>query len=69
MPKELTKKELSARWRVCMKTVERRVKRMGLVPSRFTGHQPLFDVQDVKVAEDIDYNDRLAKSYNRKDDQ
>jgi hypothetical protein len=40
----LTKKEIAGRWNCSTRTVERDVKRFGLVPADFIGHQPVFDL-------------------------
>lgn len=40
---KLSKKELAARWDCSTRTVERDVKRFGLIPCDFTGRQPVFE--------------------------
>jgi hypothetical protein len=47
----LTKKELAVRWSCSTRTVERDVKRFGLVPADFIGHQPVFETAAIERME------------------
>ena len=49
--KKLTQKELAARWGVCLRTVQREVRRWRLNPIDYTGIQPLFSEFDVEDME------------------
>ena len=61
MTEKLTKKELQYRWNCCLKTVDRRIKRLRLVPVQFTGKQPLFDVSALEKAETEDLKTRTER--------
>lgn len=56
----LQKKDLAQRWKCCLKTVDRRIKRLGLVPVTFTGNQPVFDQDQLLKAEDKDFKARVG---------
>jgi hypothetical protein len=50
--KRLTKKELAARWGKTTRTVERDVRKFGLLPADFIGIQPVFDEKSVERMEE-----------------
>ena len=58
----LTKKELAGRWQCSTRTVERDVKRFGLVPADFIGHQPVFDLPSIDRMEKRRRDYRMEKS-------
>lgn len=56
----LSKKELSERWQVSIRSVERVVRRFGLVASEFFGRQPAFAIADVERMEKRRKRERQA---------
>lgn len=64
----LTKKDLVARWDRTKRTVERDIKRFGLMPADFIGIQPVFDEEAVKRMERRRLEDRCKqRGYPRPD--
>lgn len=56
----LSKKELSERWKVTARSVERIIQRYGLKPADFFGRQPEFDLAAVESLERRRREERAA---------
>ena len=58
----LAKKDLAVRWDCSVRTVEREVKKYGLIPADFIGQQPVWDEASVARMEERRKAAKMAKA-------